>query len=50
MKAPKIMEFKWRYLKMKFFQDFALTNPGNVQNQIITRISIFVALKIKDDG
>ena len=50
MKAPKIMESKWRYLKMQFFHYFALTNPGNVQNQIITRISIFVALKIKDDG
>ena len=44
------MEFKWRYLKMQIFWDFALTNPGNVQNQTIPRISIFVVLKIKDDG
>ena len=50
MKAPKIMQFKWGYLKMQVFQDFAFTNPGNVLNQIIPRISIFVAIKIKDDG
>ena len=45
-----MMEFKWRYLKIQFYWNFAFTNPGNVQNQIIPRISIFVAIKIKDDG
>ena len=44
------MEFKWRYLKLKIFWNFAFTNPGNVQNQVIPRILIFVLLKIKDDG
>ena len=39
--------FKWRYLKIQIFRNFSFTNPGNVQNQIIPRISIFVILKIK---
>ena len=43
------MELKWRYLIMQIFWNFAITNPGNVQNQIIARISIFVVLKIKED-
>ena len=50
MKAPKIIGYKWRYLKMQIFQDFTFTNPGKVQNQIIPRISIFVVLEVKDDG
>ena len=50
MKAPQIMEFKWRYLKMQIFWNFAFKNLGNIQNQIIPRISIFVVLKIKKDG
>ena len=48
--TPQIMEFKWRYLKMEIFLNLALTNPGNVQNQIIPRISIPVVLNIKEDG
>ena len=44
------MEFKLRYLKMQISWNFAFTNLGNVQNQIIHRISIFVVLKIKEDG
>ena len=44
------MEFKWRYLKMQIFQNFTFTNAGNVQNQIIPRTSIFVVLKVKEDG
>ena len=43
------MEFKWGYLIMQIFWNFAFTNPGNVQNQIILRISIFVVLKVKED-
>ena len=39
IKAPQIMEFKWGYLIMKLFWNFAFTNPGKVQNQIIPRIS-----------
>ena len=39
--------FRWRYLKMQIFRNFSFTNPGNVQNQIIPGISIFVILKIK---
>ena len=48
MKAPQIVEFKWRYLKMQIFWNFASTNPGDAQNQIIPRFSIF--LKTKEDG
>ena len=50
MKAPQIVKFKWRDLKMQTFRNFAFTNPGNVQNQIIPRISIFLVLKTKKDG
>ena len=35
---------------MEIFLNLALTNPGNVQNQIIPRISIPVVLNIKEDG
>ena len=33
------MEFKWEYLIMQIFWNFAFTNLGNVQNQVIPRIS-----------
>ena len=44
------MEFKCRHLKMQISQNFAFTNPGNVQNQIIPKISTFVVVKIKEDS
>ena len=50
MKAPQIVEFKWRYLKMEIFWNIVFANPGNAQNQMISRISIFLVLKTKEDG
>ena len=50
MKAPQIVEFKWRYVKTEIFRNFAFANPGHAQNQMISRISIFLALKTKEDG
>ena len=34
------MEFKWEYLIMQIFWNFAFTNLGNVQNQIIRKVQI----------
>ena len=42
--------FKWGYLKMQIFRNFAFRTPENAQDQIIPNISILVVPKIKEHG
>ena len=36
MKVPQIMEFKWGYVKIKIFRNFAFTNPGNPLKKMVS--------------
>ena len=35
MKVPQINEFKWGYVKMQIFRNFAFTNPGNALRKMV---------------